>query len=408
MTGFVKKPAQGAAPAVDKPVDKPDQEPAPNSATAALLKPLRERIDALDRQVLELLAQRMAVVTEVAAAKRSGGARIRDYEREREVLDDRCALARTLGLPEGPVESIYRQIMLAARDYQASLGVGSPVRMVPRKVAVIGGAGQMGALLARVFRELGHEVSIADVSTELTPEQAAQSAEVVVISVPIQSTVALIERIGPLVREDALLLDVTSIKQAPVAAMLRCSRASVVGTHPMFGPGVHSLQGQRVVVCPGRGEVWQSWLEQLLEARGLVVTRASAEEHDRAMALVQVLTHFQTQVLGWTLARTGMPLQQSLRFTSPAYLMELYVCGRHFAQDPQLYGPIEMLNPDTALVTAAFQDAASELRRILEARDQAAFDRVFEEVRAFFGSFALEATEQSSFMIDRLIERSLG
>ena len=376
--------------------------------TAARLKPLRDRIDALDRQMLELLAQRMTVVKDVAAAKRQVGAKIRDFEREREVLDDRCSLARSLGLPEGPVESIYRQIMLAAREYQASLGVGTPVRVVPRRVAVIGGGGQMGALLARTFRELGHEVAVADVNTELTPEQAASSAEVVIVSVPIQSTVALIERIGPLVREDALLLDVTSVKQSPLAAMLRSSKASVVGTHPMFGPGVHTLQGQRLVVCPGRGEAWQAWLEQQFEARGLVVTRASAEEHDRAMALVQVLTHFQTQVLGWTLARTGMPLQQSLRFTSPAYLMELYVCGRHFAQDPQLYGPIEMLNPDTGLVTAAFQQAASELRAILERQDQQAFDRVFQEVRAFFGSFALEATEQSSFMIDRLIERSLG
>jgi chorismate mutase/prephenate dehydrogenase len=126
------------------------------------------------------------------------------------------------------------------------------------------------------------------------------------------------------------------------------------------------------------------------------------------MALVQVLTHFQTQVLGLTLARTGMSLQQSLRFTSPAYLMELYVAARHFAQDPQLYGPIEMLNPDTSMVTDAFRQAASELRDVLLACDQAAFDRMFQQVRAFFGEFAIEATEQSSFMIDRLIERSLG
>ena len=375
---------------------------------AALLGPLRSRIDALDRQVLELLQKRMEVVAEVAAAKRKEGVQIRDFEREREVLDDRRARALQLGLPPGPIESIYRQIMLASRDYQAALGAAAPKTTVLHKIAVIGGLGQMGALLARTFGELGHEVAIADVSTALTPEQAAANAEVVVVSVPIQSTVQVIERIGPLVKPDALLMDVTSVKQEPLAAMLRSSKASVVGTHPMFGPGVHTLQGQRVVVCPGRGDAWQAWLEQLLDARGLVVTRASAEEHDRAMALVQVLTHFQTQVLGWTLARTGISLQQSLRFTSPAYLMELYVAARHFAQDPQLYGPIEMLNPDTGMVTTAFEQAAGDLRTILAARDQAAFSQMFEQVRAFFGDFALEATEQSSFMIDRLIERSLG
>src|SRR6185503_18003940 len=276
--------------------------------------------------------------------------------------------------------SIYRQIMLSSRDYQAALGAAAPVAQAQRKVAVIGGQGQMGQLLSRTFQELGHSVAIADVDTALSPEQAAREADVVVISVPIDLTCEVIERVGPCVRKDALLLDVTSIKQAPLEAMLRTSQASVVGTHPMFGPSVHSLQGQRVVVCPGRGEAWLSWLEQQLDARGLIVTRATAEEHDRGMALVQVLTHFQTQVLGWALTRVGLPLSESLRFTSPAYLMELYVAARHFAQDPLLYGPIEMLNPSTPMVTAAFQRAAAELSEILARGDQARINAMFSEV----------------------------
>ena len=88
--------------------------------------------------------------------------------------------------------------------------------------------------------------------------------------------------------------------------------------------------------------------------------------------------------------------------------MELYIAARHFAQDPKLYGPIEMLNPETASVTAAFREAATELAEILARRDQAAFDRLFDEVRAYFGEFSAEATEQSSFLIDRLVERSMG
>jgi chorismate mutase/prephenate dehydrogenase len=163
-----------------------------------------------------------------------------------------------------------------------------------------------------------------------------------------------------------------------------------------------------VVLCRGRGDAHYSWLEKSLIARGLVVTEATAEEHDRAMALVQVLTHFQTQVFGWTLARLGVPLEQSLRFTSPAYLMELYVAARHFGQDPKLYGAIEMQNPETGRVTAELRRVADELAGVLSRRDQEAFGRMFEEVRAFFGPFTTEATEQSSFLIDRLVERTLG
>ncbi|MEE9295926.1 MAG: prephenate dehydrogenase dimerization domain-containing protein, partial [Phycisphaerae bacterium] len=156
----------------------------------------------------------------------------------------------------------------------------------------------------------------------------------------------------------------------------------------------------------------------MFSARGLNVTEATAEEHDRAMAVVQVLTHFQTQVLGLALARLskpgagalgsdkGFPLEESLKFTSPAYLMDLYVVGRHFAQSPSLYGPIEMLNPQKDKVMGVARDTAKQLSEVISTGDQERFAAMFEEVRAFFGPFSEEALEQSSYVIDRLVERS--
>ncbi|MCH7527715.1 MAG: prephenate dehydrogenase/arogenate dehydrogenase family protein, partial [Planctomycetes bacterium] len=236
--------------------------------------------------------------------------------------------------------------------------------------------------------------------------EAAAVADVVIVSVPITVTEQVIREVGPHVRADALLTDVTSIKQGPVKAMMDSTSASVLGMHPTFGPGVHSLQGQRVVICAGRGREWGDWMRKMLTARGLVITEATPEQHDRTMAAVQVLTHFQTQVHGLALARLGVPLHESLEFTSPAYLMELYVAARHFAQAPELYGPIEMMNPRTGEVTSAFASAAKDLGEILADRDQERFAAMFEEVRRFFGDFTQEALEQSSFLIDRLVERS--
>jgi chorismate mutase/prephenate dehydrogenase len=123
------------------------------------------------------------------------------------------------------------------------------------------------------------------------------------------------------------------------------------------------------------------------------------------MAVVQVLTHVQTQVFGLALARSGVPLAETLPFTSPAYLLELYVAARHFAQEPALYGPIEMNNPDTAGVTAGLSDAASEVAEILASGDRARFEAMFHEVRGYFGTFTDEALTQSAFLIDRLVER---
>jgi chorismate mutase/prephenate dehydrogenase len=363
-------------------------------------------IDALDRDLLQIVARRMALVAEVAAAKRAHGTKIRDPRREREVLADRARLAEELGLPRGEMESLFRLLLRASRDHQASLRAEVPPNDVPRTVAIVGGGGKIGGVLAGLFADLGHRVIIADVDTELRPAEAAAIADVTVVSVPIESTDAVIREVGPHVREDALLMDVTSVKEGPIAAMLAATRGSVLGTHPMFGPSVHTLQGQRVVLCRARGDAWADWVAQTFVARGLVITETTATQHDRAMSVVQVLNHYQTQVLGLTLARLGVPLEETLRFTSPAYLLELYVAARHFAQSSALYGPIEMRNPRSPEVTAAFGAAAGELAQIIAHGDQAAFDAMFAEVREFFGEFTTEALEQSSYLIDRIVERA--
>lgn len=379
--------------------ENPDQGP---------LQELRAALDQIDHDLLALLVRRMDVVAEIASRKRAHQVPIRDLGRERRILDDRCARAEELGLPSDSIESIFRQLMLMSRERQAALRAAVPNDVEPKRVAIVGGAGGMGRSLQTLFTDLGHEVSIADLDTSLTPIEAAKVADVVVISVPIRDTRSVIEEVGPHLRPDALLMDVTSIKADPMEAMLASTSASVHGTHPMFGPGVNTYQGQRVVICPGRGEVWLDWIRTMFGARGLLVTEATPAEHDAVMAIVQVLHHFKTQVLGLALSGLGVPLKETLRFTSPAYLLETYVTGRHFAQSPELYGPIEMLNPDSSKVTRAFQDASQRLAAILDAGDQAAFDQVFADVRRFFGDFSDEALEQSGFLIDRLVELSAG
>ncbi len=46
------------------------------------------------------------------------------------------------------------------------------------------------------------------------------------------------------------------------------------------------------------------------------------------------------------------------------------------------------------------------MRESVNARDHAAFARVFDHVHDYFGEFTERALEQSSFLIDRLVERA--
>src|SRR5690349_13108828 len=100
----------------------------------------------------------MSIVSQLAAVKRDSGVRVRDAKREREVLEDRRARASRLGLSAEHIESVFRLIMWASRDYQAQLKAEVPIDMEPRTVALIGGKGAIGQRLAELFVELGHRV----------------------------------------------------------------------------------------------------------------------------------------------------------------------------------------------------------------------------------------------------------
>lgn len=292
--------------------------------------------------------------------------------------------------------------MLASAGMEAAA-----VGVEPRRIAVIGAAGGMGRWFVRFFRDLGHEVLEADLMTALRPVEAAAAAECTLISVPMDRVGEVIAAVGPHVPESGLLCDVTSLKGETVAAMLASTRASVLGMHPLFGPGATERSGHRMVLCAGRGEAWEQRMRGWLSEAGLVLLSSSPEAHDAMMAVVQVLVHVRTQVFGLALKditenQLGATLDETLPFISPAYLLELYIAARHFGQSADLYGPLEMNNPKLEGVLDALASALGRVAHTLRSRDQEGFRRVFREVDGFFGDFTAEATVITTKMIDRL------
>ena len=372
------------------------------------LQELRDRIDAIDHEFLDLLARRNELVNLVADTKRGTDVPIKDPAREASLIADRQAVGSRHGIRGEVIESLFRVILWASRDRQAALKAAVPADVIPRTITLVGGQGGMGQCLEQAFTMLGHEVLIVDRDTSLTATDAAARSDVIVIAVDIEGTIDVIREVGPACRPESLLMDITSIKHAPVQAMLKESSCSVIGTHPLFGPALHSLQGQRIVLTPGRLEGdtdWHSWASETFRANGLSILESTPEEHDRIMAVVQVLTHYSTEVLGRTMQRMDVSVNETLRFTSPIYHMELLMTARHFAQSADLYASIEMSNPNHDEVMRNFREAATEVHDLIDAGDREGFRSLFTDVGSFFGHFSTAALEQSSFLIDRLVER---
>ena len=77
----------------------------------------RERIDALDRELVDLLNARMRYAQEIGKIKKVAGRPVRDAERER-ALQEKLRQYNRGPITGDSLEAIYRQIIQAAVDLE--------------------------------------------------------------------------------------------------------------------------------------------------------------------------------------------------------------------------------------------------------------------------------------------------
>ena len=127
--------------------------------------------------------------------------------------------------------------------------------IVGKRITIIGGSGGMGKVFGKFFQDHGFEVTFyarnedklkqaaieLNVHYELSLEKSVENADMVMISIPINSTPDMIRKVGPFLKKNALIFDITSLKKAVVNALIEIKNdfpVNCISLHPMFGPGI--------------------------------------------------------------------------------------------------------------------------------------------------------------------------
>lgn len=287
-----------------------------------------------------------------------------------------------------------REALLSGQKDQQAV---PPVQQT-QQIVVIGGAGQLGSLFVRLFEQSGYPVTIIEQQDWDKAESTLVKADLVLVAVPIHVTEQVISQLTNL-KPDCILADVTSIKLKPVTAMLASHSGPVLGLHPMFGPDVPDLSGQTIIVSEGRDVERCQWFIEQLRNWGGQLSYSSADDHDAAMALIQVMRHFSTVAYGKHLQDEGANLGQITELSSPIYRLELAMVGRLFAQDPDLYTDIIFSNPDNVQMMRRYIERFDQLLDLVAAGDKEAFKTVFRQVSDWFGSYGPQFLAESTTML---------
>ncbi|MBN8445755.1 MAG: bifunctional chorismate mutase/prephenate dehydrogenase [Gammaproteobacteria bacterium] len=368
------------------------------AASAAELAPLRTQIDAIDSQLVELLAARAKVTAEVGRVKQQYALPLYVPERELSLLKARREQAEHIGVSAELVEDVLRRVM--RESYQTQETGFVCCREGGGKVVIVGGAGALGQRFASLFTRSGYQVVVLETADWPNATAIVADAALVLIAVPIHATLQVISQLPPL-PADCVLADLTSVKAAPLQTMLAQHNGPVLGLHPMFGPDISNIVKQVVVVCHGRNADHYQWLLQQFKVWGAVLSEKTAEQHDELMQLIQAMRHFSSLVYGVHLAEEHADLPQLLELSSPIYRLELAMIGRLFAQNAELYADIMLSSVAVTGLLQRYQHRFNQLSHLLAARDKAGLMAEFAKGQQFFGELAGQFLQESRRLLQK-------
>ncbi len=366
------------------------------------LQQCRVAIDDIDQQLVQLLAKRREITARVGELKSQVGMPIFAPHREQQLLDKLKAQAQSVNLSSKLVEDLFRRIMRDSYNSQDEQGYQC-INPDIKKIVVIGGKGQLGSVFVDLFSRSGYQVAILEKQDWPTSDTILADAGLVIVAVPITLTGQTIRKLSVL-SNDCILADITSIKDKPLQAMLDVHQGPVVGLHPMFGPDVTGLIKQTIIVCDGRASDQYQWLLQQFQVWGALNYNVTANEHDSAMAMVQVMRHFSTVCYGYHLMQENVELEQLLAMSSPIYRLELAMVGRLFAQDPNLYADIIFSNPKNVVMMKRFMQRFASLLNLVENGAKIDFIAKFNEVADWFGDDAENFLQESKILLEKASE----
>lgn len=350
------------------------------------LEDLRSELSAVDRQLVELIAERQRIVGVIGRDKQSTGTGTRDYAREKDVLDMGRAQAEKLGIDPDLAESVLRQLIRSSLASQERERVIAEGRGDGRRVLIIGGAGKMGGWFVEFFASQGFATIVADPGIEDDDghfsnwTDAGVDYDVIVVAAPLAVTGRILAQLAVL-KPRGLIFDIGSLKTPLIDGLQELHKAGcrVTSLHPMYGPDTRLLSGHHLIFCEVGSKEATDAAKELFDATMVEQIDMGLDEHDRLIAYVLGLSHALNIAFFTALADSGEAAPKLARMSSTTFDSQLLVSAAVAQDNPHLYFEIQHLNKFGMDPLDALCDAAQRIRQVIAQGDEEGFVELMEK-----------------------------
>ncbi len=355
------------------------------------LPDLRRELARIDRDLLALIARRQSLASEIGEAKRRASVPTRDFDQEREVVERARATARELGVSPDLAEQLVLSLIRSSLTVQEHDQVAATGRGSGKRVLVIGGAGKMGRWIARFLQSQGYAVEVADpagaidgVAHRAEWSESPLDHDLIVVAAPLRISNTIL--LGLAARTPAgVVFDIGSLKSPlrPGLDALAAAGVRVTSIHPMFAPDTELLSGRHVIFIDLGSAEANAAARELFTSTMATLVDMDLERHDRLIAYVLGLSHALNIAFFSALGGSGEAAPRLAQLSSTTFDAQLAIASAVAEENPHLYFEIQSLNDYGADALSALAEAVERLRAVVRERDEAGFEAMMEQGRAY-------------------------
>jgi chorismate mutase/prephenate dehydrogenase len=354
------------------------------------LENLRSELSAVDRQLVELIAERQRIVGEIGRSKQSAGRATRDYEREREVLEKARRQARSLNVEPNIAEEILTTLIRSSLTHQERDRVVAEGKGDGRSVLVIGGAGKMGGWFVDFFKSQGFATTIADTTAKDGPASfndwraAGVDYDIIVVATPMAVSGDILTELASR-SPDGLVFDIGSLKTPLKSGLIALAQAGckVASLHPMYGPDTELLSGRHLIFVDAGSPEATAEAKELFGATMVDELDMGLDEHDRLISYVLGLSHALNIAFFTALAESGEAAPQLARLSSTTFDAQLLVSAAVAQDNPYMYFEIQHLNKFGLDPLDALLESVARIREVVADGDESAFVQLMQNGREY-------------------------
>jgi chorismate mutase / prephenate dehydrogenase len=355
------------------------------------LEALRTELAAVDQQLLELIARRQELATEIGRIKLAAGIPTRDYRQERVVIQRARDAAGAHGLSPDLGEELMLMLIRSSLTVQEQDRVATHSGGTGKRVLIIGGSGNMGRWFVRFLASQDYRVEVADPAGVVAGfphyhdfREAELDHDIIVVAAPMPVSNDILHELAAL-KPPGLVFDIGSLKSPLRSGLMALVAAGVKATsiHPMFGPGTELLSGRHVIFIDLGVADATSAARQLFASTMAIQVNMDLESHDRLIAYVLGLSHALNIAFFTALAESGEAAPRLAQMSSTTFDAQLEVATRVASENPRLYFEIQTLNDYGTESLSALLYAIERVRSVVRAGDEQGFTALMERGRAY-------------------------